>query len=126
MAITVIHVAVGEDACATATIDAAHLDDGVLGLPAVGAAVHPQRSADGSRDAAEKCKTCNRRLLRHTADLHVGHRRSDANATAGLDLDFTKTTAEPDNDARNTAVAHDQIGAETNDGHGYLARQSAE
>jgi hypothetical protein len=107
-------------------IDAAHLEYGVFCLSAIGAAVHPQRPADGSRNAAKKCKTGNRRLLRRAANLHVGHRRADANAIAGLDPDFTETTAKPDDDTWDAAIAHDQVGAETDHGNGYFTRQSAE
>src|SRR5262245_15189922 len=46
MAIAVMHVAVGKDVQAAGAVDAARLDQRVLGLAAIGAAVHTQRPAD--------------------------------------------------------------------------------
>src|SRR6266545_251878 len=86
MAIAVMHVAVGEDAHAALAVDAARLDQRVLGLAAVGAAVHPQRAADGARNAAEESEPGDGGLLRGAAHLDVGHAGAGADARAGLDL----------------------------------------
>src|SRR5712691_11530435 len=93
MAIAVMHVAVAEHAQAALPVDAARLDEGVLGLAAIGAAVHAQRPAD---------------------------------AAAGRDLHLAEAAAKPHHDARHAAVAHDQVRAEPDHGHGDLGRQSAQ
>src|SRR5438105_2408935 len=103
MAVAIIHVGVAEDSYAATPVDAAHLDDHILGLTAVRTAIHAQRTADGSGDAAQKRKPRDCRLLRHAADLHVRHRGADANAAVGLDLHVSKTAAESDHDTRHTA-----------------------
>ena len=104
-------------------VDAARLDQRVLGLAAIGAAVHAQRAADRARNAAEEGEPGDRRLLRGTADLHVGHRGAGADAIARLDLDLAEAAAEPDDHAGHAAVAHDQVGAEPDHGDGNLGRQ---
>ena len=122
MAIGVVHVAVGEDVHASLPVDAARLDQRVLGLAAIGAAVHAQRPADGAGNAAEEREPGDRRLLGGAADLHVGHRGAGADAAAVLDLHLAEAAAEPDDDARHAAVAHDQVGAEPDDGDRNLGR----
>src|SRR6266566_1938772 len=54
IAIAVAHFAVVEDAGVAAAVNASRCDQHVLGLAAVGAAVHAQRAADRARNAAEK------------------------------------------------------------------------
>ena len=66
MAIGVVHVGVGEDVEASLPVDGARLDQCVLGLAAIGAAVHAQRPADRAGDAAEESEPGDRRLLRGT------------------------------------------------------------
>ena len=121
-----MHVAVGEDAHAALPVDAARLDQRVLGLAAIGAAVHAQRPADRAGDAAKEGEPRDRRLLRGTADLHVGHRGAGADAGARFDLDLAEAAAEPDDDAGHAAVAHDQVGAEPDHRDGNLGRQVRE
>ena len=123
MAIAVLHIAVAEYAHAALPIDAARLDQRVLGLAAVGAAVHAQRPAHGAGDPAEESEAGNRRLLRGAADLDVGRRRAGADTRAVLDSHLTEAATETDHHARHAAIAHDQIGAEPDDGDGNLGRQ---
>jgi hypothetical protein len=40
----------GEDADGPGAVDAARFEENVLGLAPIGAAIHPQRAADGSRN----------------------------------------------------------------------------
>ena len=126
MAIGVVHVGVGEDVQASLPVDGARLDQCVLGLAAIGAAVHAQRPADRAGDAAEESEPGDRRLLGGTADLHVGDGGAGADAGAVLDLHLAEAAAEPDDDARHPAVAHDQVGAEPDDRDWNLGRQLAQ
>ena len=97
-------------------VDGARFDQRVLGLAAIGAAVHAQRSADRARDAAQEGEPGNAGLLRRARDLHIRHRRAGAHARV-LDRGRIEAAAEPDHHARHAAVAHDEIGAEPDDGH---------
>ena len=72
--------ALAEDADVALPVDAARLDQRVLGLAAIGAAVHAQRPADRAGNAAEEREPGDRRLLRGARDLHVGHRGAGADA----------------------------------------------
>ena len=53
-------------------VDAARLDQRVLGLAAIGAAVHAQRAADRAGNAAEEGEPGDRRLLRGAATFTSG------------------------------------------------------
>ena len=111
---------------ASLPVDGARLDQCVLGLAAIGAAVHAQRPADRAGDAAEESEPGDRRLLGGTADLHVGDGGPGADAGAVLDLHLAEAAAEPDDDARHPCVAHDQVGAEPDDRDWNLGRQLAQ
>ena len=107
-------------------VDAARLDQRVLGLAAIGAAVHAQRAADRAGNAAKEREPGDAGLLRRARDLHVGHAGAGADARVGLDLHVAEAAAEPDHHARHAAVAHDQVGAEPDDGDRNLGRQVLE
>ena len=62
-------------------VDAARLHQHVLGLAAIGAAVHAQRAADRARNAAQEREARDAGLLRRARDFHVRHR--GAGATRG-------------------------------------------
>ena len=100
------------DAHIAAAVDAARLDQRILGFAAIGAAVHAQRAADAAGNAAIEFKPGDRRFLRGARDFHIGNRGAGANAMAGFDRDVRKAAAKPDDHARHAAVAHDQVGAE--------------
>ena len=72
--------ALREDAHASLPVDAARLDQHVLGLAAIGAAVHAQRAADRAGDAAQESEPGDAGLLRGARDLHVGHGGAGADA----------------------------------------------
>ena len=126
MAVAVVHVGVGEDVQAALPVDAARLDQHVLGLAPVGAAVHAQRAADRARNAAQEREAGDARLLRRAGHLHVRHRGAGAHAMVRLDRDVIEAAPEPDHDARHAAVAHDQVGAETDHGDRNVGRYAGE
>ena len=78
MAVGVVHVGVATDVDAAGAIDAARLDQRVLGLAAIGAAVHAQRAADRAGNAAQKRQPGDAGLLRRARHLHVRHRGAGA------------------------------------------------
>src|SRR5262249_61349388 len=102
------------------------LDRRVLGLAAVGAAVHAQCPAYRAGNAAEEGEPRDRRLLRATADFHVRRSCAGADPRAVLDLHLAEAATETNDDARDAAIAHDQVGAEPNDDDGDLRRQMGE
>ena len=118
----VAHVGVAQHVDAARPVDRARFDQRVLGLAAIGAAVHAQRAADTAGNAAHERQAGDAGLLRRARDFDVGHRRAGADARV-LDGDIAKTAAEPDHHARHAAVAHDEIGAKPDDGHRNLRRQ---
>ena len=61
-------------------VDAARLDQRILGLAPIGAAVHAQRAADGAGNAAQEGEPGNAGFLRRARDLDVGHRGAGAHA----------------------------------------------
>src|SRR5262249_6757680 len=124
MAIGVVHVSVGEDAQVAAPVDATCLDQCVLGLAAIRAAVHPQRPADRARDAAQEGEAADARFLGCARDPHIRHSGAGADAVSILDLDVAEAAAEPHDDARDAAVAHDQVGTEPNHGDRNIGGQT--
>ena len=108
-----MHVGHGQEPKLPLPIDAARLDQRILGLAPIGAAIHAQRAADRARNAAQEGETGDAGLLRGARDLHVRHRGTGAHALARLDGHRIEAASEPDHHARHAAVAHDQVGAET-------------
>ena len=109
MTIAVVHVAVVEDAQPAPSVDPARLDQRVLGLAAVGAAVHAQRPAHRAGNAAEEVESRDRRLLRGAADFHIRRSRAGADPPTIFDFDLAEAATETNDDARHAAVAHDQV-----------------
>src|ERR1700733_15122841 len=104
MAIGEIHLGVGEGADISAAIDAARLDQDVLGLAPIGAAVHPQGAADAAGDAAQKRQAGDTGFLRGAGHFHIRHRCSNADLRA-VGGDHAEAFAQPDDDTFDTAIA---------------------
>src|SRR6185312_7424582 len=107
-------------------VDAARLDQDVLGLAAIGAAVHAQRAADRAGYAGEEGETGNAGLLRRARDHDIEHRRAGGDAMIVVAGDVVEAAAEADDEAFDAAVAHDQVRAGADDGDGHLVRQITE
>ena len=120
MPVAEAHLGIRVDADIAGAIDAARLDENVLGLAPVGAAVHAQRAADRARNAAQEREPRDAGLLRGLRDAQVRRGRAGAHAIAWLDRDLVEAAPEPDHDARHAAVAHDQVGAEADDRDGNV------
>ena len=89
----------------------------------MGAAVHAERTADAARDAAIERKAGNAGIGSGARDLHVGHGGTGAEPGIVLDGDVAETAAEPYHHATDAAVAHKQIGSESDNGDGNLGRR---
>ena len=126
MAIGKSHLGIAEAAHVALPVDAARLDQHVLGLAAIGAAVHAQRAADGAGNAAQKRQPRDAGLLRRARHHDVEHGGAGDDAMAVFDCDVVEAAAEPDHHARHAAVAHDQIGAGADHGDGDFGRQVAQ
>ena len=120
-----MQVGIAQDVYAAAAVDGARLDQGVFGLAAIGAAVHAQRAADAAGNAAHECKSGNAGFLRRARYFHIGHCGAGAYIVF-FDRNLIEAAAEPDHDAWNAAVAHNQIGAKPDDRNGDIARQIGE
>ena len=105
MTIAVIHLAVAEHVHSAVPIDAAGLDQSVLGFAPIGAAIHTQCAAHRAGNATKKREACDGRLLRRSADFDVGCGRAGADATATLDLDFAEVV-----DFRDAGEANERHG----------------
>ena len=80
-------------------VNAARLDQNVLGFAAIGAAVHAQRAADRARNAAEKRQPRDAGRLRRARHHHVKHGGAGGDAMV-FDLDLVEAAAKPDHHAR--------------------------
>ena len=80
MTIDEAHVGVAVDVERAVPIDAARLDQHILGLAAIGAAVHAQGAADRTGNAAQERQPGDAGLLRRARDFHIGNRGSGAHA----------------------------------------------
>ena len=103
--------------------DAGGLDQDVPGLAAVGAGIHAQRAADRAGNAEEEF---------HAADIGgcrgFRHPLVERGGACDHDVAFGADVAErarrqPDHDAGNAAIAHDQIGADADDIDRQFLRQ---
>src|SRR5262249_21361611 len=109
VAIGVVHVGVRVDADVAAAINTARFEENVLGLTAIGAAIHPQRSADRTRNSPHEGETGDPRFLSRARDAHIGNRSTNAKPIASLDLDVAKPTAQANHHPGDTAVANDDV-----------------
>ena len=107
-----------------AAIDAARFDQRVLGLAAICTAVHPQRTADRSRNTAQEGKPGDAGFLRRARDFHIRNRRPGADPHT-LNGNLAEAAAEPHHHARNATVANDEVGAQADRGDGDVAGQLA-
>ena len=107
-------------------VEPARLDQHVLGLAAIGAAVHAQRAADSAGNAAVEGKTSDARVTRRARDHDVEHRGAGAQAMPLLDRDGIEAAAEADDYAGHAAIAHDEIGAGADDIDRNVRRQIAQ
>ncbi len=80
MAVCEVHVGVFKDVTLAAAVIGDGFDENVLRLLLIGAGVHGERAADGSRNAAIKLKSCNARPRGCPRDLRVERGSAGAHA----------------------------------------------
>ena len=89
------------------------------------AGVHDQSPADRAGHAAQERQTIDAGDCGGLGDVLVRRRGADDDAGAVHDLDGAEgAAAKPDDEPRYTAIAHDEVRAETDGGDGDLARES--
>ena len=122
MAIGVAHIGIAQDVHAPAAVDGARRNEHIFNLPPIGATVHPQRAADGARNAAHERQAGEAGFLCLASDLDIRHRGAGAKPGV-LDSNAVKAASQSHHRAWHPTVAHDQVGAETDGGDGELGRQ---
>ena len=85
MAIGEAHLRIGEAHRLAGAGEAPGLDEHILRLAAIGAAIHAQGAADGAGNAAQERETRDAGLGRRARHLHVGRAGAGAHAMARLD-----------------------------------------
>ena len=125
MAIGEAEIALGQAMQLALAIHRLGRGDDIDQLMAIGAGVHAQRPADGAGNAGEEFETGDARLGRRAGDVEVEGRRTGADMPRP-DADLGEAAAEPQHDARDAAVAHQQIGADADDGDRHIGGQTAE
>ncbi len=87
------HLRIAEAAHIALPVDAARLDQNVLGLSPIGAAIHAQRAADGAGNAAEEGEARDAGLLGRARHHDVEHRGAGGDAMIVFDADFVEAAA---------------------------------
>ena len=108
MTIGETHLTISELAQVSLTINTVRFNQDILGLAAIRAAIHAQRAADRSRNAAQKCKPGNARRLRGARHHNVEHRGTGGDAMI-LDFNIVEAATQADHHSRHTPVAHNQV-----------------
>ena len=109
MAIGKSHAGMSEAALRPRPVDALRLDQHVLDFAAMRAGVHPQRPADRAWNAAQEGQSVDAGRLCRLGDEGVRRRRARDEARILHHLDGIEgSAAEPDDDARHSAVADDE------------------
>jgi hypothetical protein len=126
VAVDELHVGVREHVLAAVPCNAGRLDQHVLGLAAIGARIHAQRTADGAG---------NTEIEFEPADIgggrHFRHALVERGSSSGDDIAARARLAkgarrQPNHHARNATVAHDQVGADADDIDGNVGRKMRE
>ena len=125
MAIGKAHLRVRKDAPGARSVEPTRFDERVLDLAAMRAGVHDQSSADRTGHAAQERQAIDARDCGGLGDIKVRRRGPDDDAGAVHDLDRAEgSAAEPDDEPRDAAVAHDEVRAEADGRNWDLARES--
>ncbi len=112
MAVGIAHLGVRQRHLFTQPVDGIGFDQHILGLRAIAAGIHNDGPADGAGHAAIEFKPGQPGLGRRLGDLGVERRGAGINRCAGARFDIGKGFAQPNDDAINATVAHQQVGAD--------------
>src|SRR4029077_2035182 len=102
-------IGAGQGAQVPCTIDAARLDQDILGFAAISAGVHAQRATDAAGNAAVELEARNTGIAGGAGQTNVEHTGSGAQTMAGLDADLAEAVADPDHHTRNAAIADNDV-----------------
>ncbi len=106
-------------------IDGIGRDQRVLELAAVGPRVGAETAADRARNAGQEFEPGDPRLHRRQRDVEVERAGSGADPVI-FGRDFGKAAAEANGDARDAAVAHQQVRADADHGYRDIPRRRRE
>src|SRR4029077_6090363 len=115
MAIGVMQIGHGKPIDFAGAIDSTRRDHHLAGLASMGAAVHAKRTTDATWDAAIEREAEDAGVARGAGNLRGGYGRPGAAPRPLLDLECAEALPQTDHHAANTAVAHEQIGAKSDD-----------
>ena len=90
------------------------------GLAAPGARVHRERAADRARDAGEEVRGPDQPFRALPAEPGAGHARLRAHALRAHALERVQDAVHREHGAADAAVAHQQVAAEPDPGHGHF------
>ena len=121
MAIGVAHIGVAQRMHIALAVERPHLDDALARLDAIGAGIHPQRTADGAGNAVVEMKAADTSLIGDSGKAFVGRGRARLDRGRRNHFGFAKALGrKPDDEARNTAVTDKQVRADTDGGQRYV------
>ncbi|GBF27056.1 hypothetical protein MnTg02_02101 [bacterium MnTg02] len=90
-------------------VHGAGLHQYIFGLTVMGAAIHTQRTANGTGNSAIKGETGNACIRRRARHLNIRHRRAGAKVCILVHTHGAKSPAEANNNTGNAAIAHQEI-----------------
>ena len=106
-------------------VKAVGADGDVAEFAAIGAGIHPQAAADRSRNADQEFQPGQAVARGISRDVGIGGTGSGGDNLAFV-ADGGHMRAKPDDDARNAAVTHQQVGSGADGQHRYLCRAGGE
>ena len=106
-----------------AAIDGLDLGHARPGLAAPGPRVHRERAADRAGNAGKEIRGPELPLRALAAEPRAGDAGLRANAVGADALERIQDPVHRDHDAADAAVAHQEVAAEPDPGHGHLRRQ---
>ena len=111
-----------ERTCSVAlAVERADLDDALARLDAIGAGIHPERTADTAGYAVIEMETADAGLQRRGGDALVGRRRARADAGGRDHLCLAKAFCrQPHDEPGNAAFADQKVRADADDGDRHV------
>jgi hypothetical protein len=89
----------------------------------IGARIHAQRAADGTRNAAQELEARERLITRGQGNVEVERTRTGHDLLA-FDRDSGEAAQEADHHALHAAVANEDVGTDAQDCDGHIRRQA--
>ena len=109
---------------AALAIEGGRFDQDSSHVTAIGTGIHAQGAADRPRDTRQELQATEACCCRCLSHIGVEHGRADADPRS-LDRETGKASAQAQGDTRQTAIADQQIGADTEHAYRDIDRKSA-